>query len=237
VLDTPIAQLVDSDEDRAHAAALTRQAGAAPAIARFRQLVAFVGDGRRATAAGKLTRADALALAGMLGVSPPQDCGVRSMEDLPHVAHLFHWAVAAEIVAIRRTKVLPGLWSGDLERDPLTAWFRAATTLLEHGLLDGFQLGWRKHYVGFLDASVPALLAALIEAGGEAPIAAIQDSAWERVAQTFGYDLGNTSQRRWVDRLVNGMVAQLSDLGAAERHDTIVTLTELGGALATAAIA
>jgi hypothetical protein len=67
---------------------------------------------------------------------------------------------------------------GDLERDPLAAWFRASTVLLEHGVLDGFRRGWRKHYVEFLDASVPALLAAMIEAGGAVPIIAIQDSAW-----------------------------------------------------------
>jgi len=237
VLDTPLAELMDSDEDRAHAAVLTRQADAAPAIARFRKLVAFVGSGRRATQGGKLTRADAIALGDTLGVSAPEHGVVHSMEDLPEVAHLFRWAMAADVVAISGTKVVAGSWSVELERDPLTVWFRAATALLGHGLLDGFQRGWRKHYVEFLDASVPALLAAMIEAGGEAQLAAIQNSAWEQVAESYGYDLDDSSERRWVDRLVQGIVAQLADLGAAERRGPVVTLTELGGALAAAAIA
>jgi hypothetical protein len=52
VLDTPLAELMDSEEEGAHAAQRTRQADAAPAIARFRELVVFVGDGRRARLSG-----------------------------------------------------------------------------------------------------------------------------------------------------------------------------------------
>jgi hypothetical protein len=233
VLDTPLAELMDSEEERAHAEQLTRQADAAPAIARFRALVAFVGDGRRATQAGKLTPSDAVALARRLGVREPEFSEVRSMEDLPEVARVFHWALAAELLATSGTRIVAGAWCGDLDRDPLAAWFRAATVLLEHGVLDGFRRGWRKHYVEFLDASMSALLAAMIEAGGEVPISAIEDSAWEQVAGTYGYDLDDAGERRYVDRLVNGTVAQLAELGAAERHNQAVRLTELGGALAT----
>jgi hypothetical protein len=235
VLDTPLAELLDSEQERAHAAQLTRQADAAPAIARLRELVAFVGDGRRATQAGKLTPADAVALARALGAPERELSEVRSMEDLPEVAHLFHWAVAAELLATPATRIVPGACGGDLERDPLAAWLRAATVLLERGVLDGFRRGWRKHYVEFLDASVPTLLAAMIEAGGEVPIIAIQDSAWEQVAGSYGHDLDDAAQRRHVDRLVQAIIAQLADLGAAERHNQDVRLTELGGALATAA--
>lgn len=237
VLDTPLAELIDGEQERAHAAQLTRQAAAAPAIARLRELVAFVGKGRRATQAGKLTPSDAVALARRLGVRERELGEARSMEDLPEVAHLYYWAVAAELLAATATRIVAGPWAGDLQRDPLAAWFRAATVLLEHGLLDGFRRGWRKHYVEFLDASVPAPLAALIEAGGEAPISAIQDSAWEQVADIYGYDHDDDAERRYVDRLVQAIVAQFVDLGAAERHNQNVRLTELGGALATTAIA
>ena len=237
VLDTPLAELMDSEEDRAHAAQLARQADAAPAIARFRELVVFVGDGRRATQAGRLTPSDAVALAKLFGVREPESGAVRSMEDLPEVARLFHWAVAAEVLATSGTRIVAGPSCGDLERDPLAAWFRASTVLLEHGVLDGFRRGWRKHYVEFLDASVPALLAAMIEAGGAVAISAIQDSAWEQVAGSYGYDIDDAAERRHSDWLVQAIVAQLADLGAAERHSQDVRLTELGGALATAAIA
>jgi hypothetical protein len=237
VLDTPLAELTDDGEERAHAEELTRQADAAPAIVRFRELVAFVAIGRRATQAGKLTPSDAVALARQLGVREPQFGEVRSMEDLPEVAHVVRWALAAQLLTRRATSIVPGPWSADLERDPLAAWFRVATTLLEHGLLDAFRCGWRKHYVALLDADVPALLAAIIEAGGTVPLAGIEAGGWEHVAHAYGYDPDDQTEREHVGRLVNGIVAQLADLGAVKRDNGDVALTDLGGALATAAIA
>jgi hypothetical protein len=237
LLGTPLAELMDSEEDQAHAQELTRQANVAPAILRFRGLVAFVGDGRRATQAGQLTPADAVELAKALAGRGPEDEKVGSMEDLPGVAHVFHWAVAAELLLVRGARIVPGPWAEDLQRDPLAAWFRTSSALLEHGLLDGFRRGWRKQYVEFVDAGVPFLLSAILEAGGEAPIAAIEDLVWEQVARVYGYDLDDGAERRHVDRLVTGIVAQLADLGAAERHDQDLRLTELGGALSVAALA
>jgi len=139
VLATPLVELMDSEEEREHARELTRQANVAPALMRFRELLVFVSEGRRATQAGKLTPTDAIALASSLGAPGVAGVEVRSMEDLPDVAHLFHWAVAAELLTVRGARILPGQWAEDLQRDPLSAWFKAATTLLEHGLLDGFR--------------------------------------------------------------------------------------------------
>jgi len=235
VLATPLPELMNSPEDRAHAQELARQADAAPAIGRFRVLLGFVGRGRRATHAGKLTPSDAVEVAALLGVPGVEEGEVRSIEDLPDVAQLFDWAVAAELLATSRTRVLPGLRAEDLSRDPLAAWFKAATTLLEHGLLGGFRRGWRKHYVEFLDAGVPYLLSAVLNAGGDVPLATIKDLVWEQVAQAYDYELGDTAERRRVDRLVDAIVFQLADLGAADRSDHQMRLTELGGALATAA--
>ena len=207
---TPLVELMDSEEERAHARELTRQANLAPALVRFRELLALVGEGRRGTQAGKLTPTDAIALASALGASGLASVEVRSMEDLPGVAHLFHWAVAAELLIVRGARIVPGNWAADLQRDPLSAWFKAATTLLEHGLLDGFRRGWRKQYVEFLDAGAPFLLSAILNAGGEAPVAAIEDLVWERVAAAYGYDLDDAAERRHVDRLVQGILVQLA---------------------------
>lgn len=237
VLATPLVELMDSEEERAHARELTRQANVAPALARFRELLAFVGEGRRATQAGKLTPTDAIALASSLGAPGLVGGEVRSMEDLPDAAHLFHWAIAADLLTVRGARIVPGPWAEDLQRDPLSAWFKAATTLLEQGLLDGFRRGWRKQYVEFLDAGVPFLLSSILNAGGEAPAAAIEELVWEQVAAAYGYQLDDAAERRHVDRLVQGIFAQLADLGAAERDDHTVRLTELGGALAAAASA
>lgn len=237
VLDMPLVELMEGEEEQAHARELTRQAAVAPALARFEKLLVFVGDGRRATQAGRLAPTDAIALSSALGAPAPEGERVRSMDDLPHVAHLVHWAVAAELLTARSTRIVPGPWAADLQRDPLSAWFKVATTLLEHGLLDAFRGGWRKQYVEFLDAGVPFLLSAILNVGGEVPVAAIEESVWERVAAAYGYDLDDAAERRHVDRLVGGMFAQFEDLGAVEHDETTVRLTELGGALAVAASA
>ena len=55
------------------------------------------------------------------------------------------------------------------------------------------------------------------------------------MATAYGYQLDDAAERRHVDRLVQGIFTQLADLGAAERTDQDVRLTELGGALAAAA--
>ncbi len=73
--------------------------------------------------------------------------------------------MAAELLSTRTTRIVAGPWSADRERDPLAAWFKASTTLLEHGLLGCFRRGWQKHYVEYLDAALPALLPAMLEAG------------------------------------------------------------------------
>lgn len=198
-------------------------------------MLAFVGDGRRATQAGKLTPTDAVELAGVLGVTGLAGLELRSMEDLPEVPRLFHWAVAAELLMLRGTRIVPGAWAKDLQRDPLSFWLKAATTLLEHGLLDGFRRGWRKQYVEFLDTGVPYILSAILHAGGQVPVAAIDELAWEQVAGTYGYRRDDAAERQHVDRLVQAMFAEFADLGAAEYHGRDVRLTELGGALAMAA--
>jgi hypothetical protein len=77
----------------------------------------------------------------------------------------------------------------------------------------------------------------IAHAGGEAPVAAIEERVWEQVAAAYGYQLDDAAERRHVDRLVQGIFAQLADLGAAEHIDQGVRLTELGGALAAAASA
>jgi hypothetical protein len=237
VLDTPLAELVDSKEERAAAAELTREARAAPSMIRLAKLVAFVGTGRPATLAGNLKAPDAVALAKQLGTRDDVSGAVRSIDDLPGAAHVFRWALAAELLAARGTKIVAGPWAQDLERDPLAAWFKAATTLLEHGVLDGFRRGWRKTYVELIDAGVGPLLAAILEAGGEAPLAAIDDLVWEMIARTYGYELDDAAERRHAVRLLRAMMGQLADIGALICGDDDVVLTGLGNTLASAAAA
>ncbi|MGO9955917.1 MAG: hypothetical protein ACLP50_08025 [Solirubrobacteraceae bacterium] len=104
MLDTPLAELTQSEEDRAHAQQLTREALAVPAMVRFAKLVAFVGEGRPATQAGNLKAPDAVALARLLRAGADVPDVVRSMDDLPDVAHVVRWAIASELLTARATR-------------------------------------------------------------------------------------------------------------------------------------
>jgi len=232
LLDAPLAELMGTPEEQAEAEELSRKASAAPAMARLREVVAFVGKGRPATQAGNLKSADAVVLAQRLAPSEQLPDDVRSMADLPETAHAFRWAAAAEFLAWRGTRVVPGPLAPDLERDPLAAWLKAMVTLLENGVLDGFRQGWRKSYVELLDAGAAGLLVAVAEAGGTVPLAAIDEGAWGQVVAAYGYEPDDDAERTHVVGLVRAMVDEFADTGVVVRHDDHVVLTGLGGALA-----
>lgn len=234
ILDTPLAALLGTGEERAHAQQLGTEAVAAPAMSRLAEVVAFVGPGRPTTQAGNLRAADALALARRLDTGEEIPEQVRSLDDLPDTAHDFAWAAAAGFLARSATKVVAGPLARDLEHDPLSAWLRAATTLLENGLLDGFRQGWRKSYVELLDAAAPGLLAALVSAGGAEPLAEVENQGWALVATNQGYDLDDDAERGHVVSLVRAMVSALADLGVVARCDDTVELSALGTLLACA---
>ncbi len=235
MLDTPLAELMATDDERAEAVELNQLAAASPAIRRMRDVVAFVGGGRAATQAGNLKGADLVALSGQLNTGeqvPPQ---VRSIDDLPDTAHAFSWAAAAGFVEWRGTKIVAGPLATELERDPLAAWLNAAITLVEHGLIDGFRQGWRKTYVELLDNNVTGLLVGMAEMPGPVPLTVIEDSAWDLVSSGCGYRRDDKAERGHVVRLAHAMIAQLLDLGIVVRDQEQVELTGLGGALAAIA--
>jgi hypothetical protein len=230
----PIEPLVAAPEDQAAVAELAGEAAASAGMARLREVVAFVGRGRVSTQAGNLKAADAMALARRLAPGEQLPDEVRSMEDLPDVAHTFRWAAAAEFLARRGTKVVAGPRAPDLELDPLSAWFRAVTTLLDHGPLDGFRQGWRKSYVTLIDENAAGWLVAMAGAGGATSLTALEAGAWAEVVESYGYEPDDDDERRHVAHLVGGLVAQLADVGVVRRGpDGRVVLTELGVFLAT----
>lgn len=234
ILDTPLAALMGTGEERAEAEQLGADAAAAPALSRLAEVVAFVGPGRPATQAGNLRAADALALARRLDTGEEIPERVRSLDDLPDSAHDFAWAAAAGFIARTPTKVVAGPLARDLVRDPLSAWLRAATTLLESGLLGGFRQGWRKSYVELLDSAAPGLLAALVSSGGATPLVEIENQGWALVATNRGYGLDDDAERGHVVDLVRAMLSALADLGIVARRDDTVELSALGTLLACA---
>src|SRR4051794_38761517 len=123
VLDTPLPQLMESDAERAVALELARDAQAVPAMVRLAELVAFVGNGRPATQAGNLRAADAVAAAMRLGTRDEVSGAARSMDELPELAHAFRWAIAAELLAARATKIVAGARAPGFGGGPPSAWF------------------------------------------------------------------------------------------------------------------
>lgn len=232
VLETPLADLMVAEDERAHVEELTRVAVASPAMGRLREVVAFIGSGRPATQAGNLKAPDLVALSARLATGERVPARIRTIDDLPETAHSFRWAAAAELLERKGTKIVAGPLASQLDRDPLAAWLSVATTLLEQGVIGGFRPGWHKNYVELLDVNVGGLLVGMVESGGHAPLAAIEDAAWEMVSTTCGYDPDDDAERAHVVRLVLTMVAQLADVGIMERHGDTVELTGPGSTMA-----
>lgn len=86
-----------------------------------------------------------------------------------------------------------------------------------------------------VDAGAGPILAAIIEAGDEAPLVAIEDLAWEQVAHSYSHDLD--AERQHVVRLVEAVMTQFADIGTVIFRDGDVVLTGLGNALASAVAA
>lgn len=230
-LDTPLAELMETEEERAEVEQLVALAAGAPSMSPLAEVVNFVGRGRSATEAGNFKIADARTLAQRLGRDENVE-QARSLNDLPSTASTFRWATASGFLELRGSKVVAGPLAPALEDDPLSAWLAATMTLLEHGLLGGFHQGWRKRYLELLDQSAPGLVLALAECG-TGSLAAIEDESWRLVVESCGYEPDDDAERGHVVKLARSMLSQLAELGVVEVSDDDVVLTPLGGPLVT----
>ena len=222
-------ELMATEEQRAVARELARQAGLVPAMGRLRELVAFVGSGRVATRAGMLKPADAVGVARRLGAPTRRPRG--PLMEAARGRACFHWARAARFLTRRGTKSWRALppetrarptrrlgQGGDLRLGQVC---RRLSPRLAQGVRE------------LLDADAPLLPAVIRDAGGSLPLSVIEARAWRQVAARYGYDLDDDREREHVAWLLRAMVAQLADLGAAAGNDDEVVLTELGDVLAT----
>lgn len=232
MVDLPLSGLVEMARERAEAEALATEAGTAPAMGRFRALIDFVGTGRTATAGGNLTGSDAAGLAASLGLDRGSAPAGTALAGLPETAHLFRWALAAGFIERRGTKLVAGPMADALDEDPVTAWISAAAALIENGVLDGFQDGWRKSYVTDLDSSMGDLLIALGRVDVAVPVDSLADDAWRMVADAYGFEPDDEAERRSVRRLMTSAVAQLAHAGVVTFEDGRAGLSRLGQVLA-----
>ena len=120
---------------------------AAPVLAMFAELAAFVGTGRRLTQKGNLNLADARALVERLGTGDVVDERIgqrtlrtRSAAELPRLRHIVAWARKAGVVRVAHGKVMATRRGLAMASDPAGCFDRSLDALLAAGPLSSQRL-------------------------------------------------------------------------------------------------
>jgi hypothetical protein len=96
---------------------LAAAARASTLLGRVITLAWWVGSGRPVSRRGELIPPDARDLAGVLGLSEaPDGAKVTDMRDVSPLTMAFYLAVETELIAVRRTGILPGRRIGECDR-------------------------------------------------------------------------------------------------------------------------
>lgn len=211
---------------------LAAMAAAAPAFARLRGFVDYLGIGRKLTKTGNLTVADGTALARLLGtrdLGPAGDRRVRTSTDLPEVDLAFAWADEAGLVDIHPPKLVPTRLGIDMARQPLEAWWAAFAGLIELGPV-GFTHGWAP-WAEMLDEGIADLLVLSYLDDDPLDVGGLAAAAWESMTTGLQARLGigdGNLLLKAVAADVDRLVDTLADVGAVEREGPSMTLTPLG---------
>lgn len=95
------------------------------AVHQIRELIAWVGEGRALTKLGRLTRADARTLVGLLDTGDEVDYvsdgklhRMRSSNDLPHLMLVLEWARVAGLVRVFKGRLVPVRQRRSIASDP-----------------------------------------------------------------------------------------------------------------------
>lgn len=212
-------------------AELAASRAAAPVLAMFASLAAYVGEGRKLTAKGNLTRADARALVGLLGTGDTVDPVIReqtyelqSAADLPTLTLVYQWARKAGVLRVAKGKVIATKKGLALAAD-LGAYFDVALeALLDLGPVS---VQWqRERYFAtpeiseVLDESALLMLALLYAEPGPVPFDGLAEAATEIVFDVYAF--GNEVLAR---SLIAGRLAGMLDafaLAGVVQRDGVV---------------
>lgn len=120
---------------------------AAPVLAMFTKLSAFVGTGRPLTKTGNLTLTDAKALVELLGTGDVVDERIgqrtfrtRSAAELRRLRHIFAWARKAGVARVARGKVMATRRGQAMASDPAGCFDRTVDALMAAGPLSSQRL-------------------------------------------------------------------------------------------------
>ncbi len=211
---------------------------AAP-VARLVAFTRYVGEGKRLTAKGNLTVADARALVPLLGtrdlVDPViggQRFQTRSAADLPGLGLVFRWARAAGFVKVRSGRVSATARGRRLGRDPLEDWGAAFEGYFRADPLGIRSAGFTPFWDPLLAELIDQLPLLLYLAEKPIEVGHLADDVWFSIEEGYDLDaLGLDREVLWgsIDRYVDALViAPFVELGAVRVEDGRVSLTELG---------
>jgi len=233
---------------------LSALAQAAPILDRIGLIREFVGEGRKLTAKGNLTVADAKALAAILGdpslkASVAHGFSIRSADDLHQLQFHLRWARAAGAVRVAKGKICSTVsWA---KLSPMAALTQAARAVLDKGpiALETADNQWApRALIQVIDDGAPHLLAMLwaLPDGTEfeSLLAFVEEAC--NLQLTFSDRLSLESRARQirveVDHLFDvlalaGVVTRVGEetvtgeFGIVDRSGGVLTLTRVGRAV------
>ncbi|WP_308346491.1 hypothetical protein [Streptomyces sp. ISL-66] len=205
----------------------------------MRELVGWIGAGRKLTQTGRITLADARTLVELLGTGDQMDPVIgdrrfktKSSEELYHLNLLAEWAKAARLLRVAGGRLLPvkknarlldrpdGLWNALFEAVP-----RIGSAVLVSGWLESV---FSQEYA----AGLRTLLHRLYAARGPVAGDALRRAVWQAVTAPYILD-DVPPERLWAwrgsnDRDVRLLLEALAALGAVRSDDDTVELTGQG---------
>jgi hypothetical protein len=221
---------------------LEAAAGKAVLTGQVRSFMAWLGTGRKLTAAGRIGLADARQLVELLGTGDEIDREIggrvfttRSSQDLPYLTRVVEWMKAARLVRVTGGRLVPVKKNAALANKPfdLVMAMLEAYPRLGQGLFP--QDSWRPSVVGDEFAAIgPQLLTTLLVSQGPAPMGALRKAASDVLSRFYRLDdLGEQQLdmlHRTIDTDVAIAISALYVLGAVvvEQAGDTAGLTDLG---------
>ncbi|WP_157536385.1 plasmid pRiA4b ORF-3 family protein [Kitasatospora mediocidica] len=208
-------------------------------VRQVRDLIAWIGTGRKLTQTGKVTLADARALVALLETGDTVDPSIgdrtfktKTSQELYHLNLLVEWAKSARLLRTVSGRVMPVKKNARVWEDPellVQALFDALPRIGDAVLPAGW-LG--SPFAEEYPAGLRALLAHLYPSDHLVPEQDLQAAVWDNVSGFFILDDLPADRLRLLrqsnDRDVTLLLATLDGLGVLQRTGDTASLTAAG---------
>ena len=165
----------------------------APLTGQVRSFLAWLGEGRKLTQAGRIGLADARYLVEFLGTGDRIDPEIgdrvhktKSSEELPRLTRIVEWAKAARLVRVSGARLVPVKKNAALAAKPLDLVLAMLAAYPKLGKSLFPRNTWRSSLVGdeFTDIG-HELLTVLLASPGACPLAALSDTAYDVIGARY----------------------------------------------------